>query len=275
MIQTLETTKQKPTIIWEKLPQDFILPDDPVENIYQPLLASALTEALGINGFIQPTMLIASNMATCAKLDGKTIVKAPDWFYVPQILPTSPTVVRRSYTPNLEGEIPLIVMEFLSETDSEEYSVRPIYPYGKMWFYEQILQVPIYVIFESSSGMLEVRQLQEGHYELQSPDEQGRYPIQAMGLSLGVWYGQRFEMTTHWLRWWDNSGNLLLWGSERIAQEQQKLEQAQREAEAEKQRAETEKQRAEAEKQRAEQAEAEILQLREQLRKSGISETEL
>ncbi|HEY9651779.1 MAG TPA: hypothetical protein V6C95_14020 [Coleofasciculaceae cyanobacterium] len=46
-----------------------------------------------------------------------------------------------------------------------------------MWFYERILQVQTYVIFDTDVGFLEVRQLTSGRYEVQSPDLQGRYPI--------------------------------------------------------------------------------------------------
>ncbi len=236
---------RKPQIIWEKLPEDFILPDEPVENITQPFLAAALTEALDLAGFITPGMLIASNMGICAKVDGKTVLKAPDWFYVPRVLPVGEGVIRRSYTPHTEGDVPAIVMEFLSETDTGEYSLRPIYPYGKMYFYEQIVHVPIYVIFDPSSGMLEIHQLNSsGRYEVQPPDAQGRYFIPTLGLYLGVWYGRRLENTIHWLRWWNESGNILLWGSELLAEERQ----------------------------RAEGAEQKVAKLRELLRKAGISE---
>ena len=244
---------RKPQIIWEKLPEDFILPDEPVENITQPFLAAALTEALDLAGFITPGMLIASNMGICAKVDGKTVLKAPDWFYVPRVLPVGEGVIRRSYTPHTEGDVPAIVMEFLSETDTGEYSIRPTYPYGKLWFYERIVQIPVYVTFDPSSGMLEVRQLKSGAYEIQAPNAQGQYWIDSIGLSLGVWYGKRLEITTHWLRWWDKEGNLLLWGSEQIAQERQKTER---------------------ERQRAESAEQEVAKLREMLGKAGISEEE-
>lgn len=44
------TSKNNYKIVWEKLPADFVLPDDPVENINQPLLAAALTEALDLAG---------------------------------------------------------------------------------------------------------------------------------------------------------------------------------------------------------------------------------
>jgi hypothetical protein len=31
-------------------------------------------------------------------------------------------------------------------------------------------------------------------------------------------------VTAYWLRWWDKSGNLLLWGSELVEQEKQRAE---------------------------------------------------
>ncbi len=57
----------KSTIItWEKLPDDFILPDEPVDNNLQPLLAAALRESLELAGLILESMLIASNFGLCA-----------------------------------------------------------------------------------------------------------------------------------------------------------------------------------------------------------------
>ncbi|GBF79183.1 Uma2 family endonuclease [Aphanothece sacrum] len=211
-------------IIWEKLPKDYILPDNPVENILQPLLASALTEALDLANLLISKMLVATNMGICAKIDQRTVVKAPDWFYVLNVYPLSQGEIRRSYTPNLEGDIPLIVMEFLSETDGGEYSVRPTYPYGKLWFYEKIIKVPFYVIFEPSIPLLEVRQLKSDVYELLTPNIEGQYLIEPLGLRLGIWTGTRQNITTYWLRWWDISGNLLLWGSEKIEQEKCKVQ---------------------------------------------------
>jgi hypothetical protein len=63
VLQTPATTN--PHISWEALPADFVLPDDPVENI-QPPLAAALIDALGAAGLIQPEMLIGSNFALVA-----------------------------------------------------------------------------------------------------------------------------------------------------------------------------------------------------------------
>jgi hypothetical protein len=89
------------------------------------------------------------------------------------------------------------------------------------------------------------------------PDENNRYWIKELNLFIGIWQGTKAEFTTNWLRWWDKSGNLLLWGSELVEQERQRAEQ---------------------EKQRAEQAELELEQerisrqrLAEKLRELGVN----
>jgi Uma2 family endonuclease len=261
VLQTSRSAKDL-VITWEPLPDDFVLPDDPVENIQQPILAAALTDALGEAGLIKPDMLIASNFGVVATVNRRTIVKAPDWLYVPRVFPVPEGTVRRSYTQSLEGDPVAIVMEFLSDEDTSEYSVRPIYPYGKLYFYERILKVPTYVIFDPYSLDLEVWQLQGGRYILQAADDEGRFWIPALNLSLGVWYGTRLGPTIHWLRWWDEAGNLLLWSFEKAEQETQRAEQ-------ERQRAEQESQRAEQERQRAEAAEQELERLRSVLRQQN------
>jgi hypothetical protein len=250
----LELTPTAPPlkITWEELPEDFILPDDPVDNNLQPLLAAALRESLELAGLILESMLIATNFGLCATVEDKTVVKAPDWVYVKEIQPLAAGVARRSYTPHREGSLPSIVMEFVSETEGSEYSINPHYPYGKWYFYERILQIPVYVIFHPQTAALDVYRLLNGKYERCLPDELQRYWIEEIQLFLGVWVGKKAEISHNWLRWWDSYGNLLLWGTERLELEAQKLAQEKQRAEAEKQRAEAEKQRAEAEKQRAE-----------------------
>ena len=251
----------EPLVTWEKLPEDFVLPDDPVENILQPPLAAALTDALGAANRIQPQMLIASNFGLVATIKQKTVVKAPDWLYVPRVLPIAEGVVRRSYTPNLEGEPIAVVMEFLSETDTGEYSLRPTYPYGKLYFYERILSVPTYVIFDPYEPMLEVRRLQESQYVLQEPTDEGRYWIPELELFLGIWYGTRLELTINWLRWWDEAGNMLLWSAEQAEQERQRAEQERQRAEQEHQRAEAAIAQTQAEQQRNESLIAKLREL--------------
>ncbi len=110
-------------------------------------------------------------------------------------------------------------------------------PYGKLHFYEQILQVPTYVTYDPYESRLEVRCLQDGRYRIQFPNDEGRVYIPELDLWLGLWTGERLFNTMIWLRWWDNSGNLLLWSAEQAAQERLRAEQEHQRAEQECQRA--------------------------------------
>jgi hypothetical protein len=125
----------------------------------------------------------------------------------------------------LQGEIPAIALEFLSDTDGSEYSNKETYPPGKFFFYERILQVPNYGIFEPEAGTLELYQLNdEQKYSLQTPNDQGRFWIPEMSLFLGVWEGTRENRQGYWLRFGDAAGNLLLWATERIERERERSE---------------------------------------------------
>jgi Uma2 family endonuclease len=235
MILQVAPSKHTLQITWDKLPEDFVLPDDPVENIQQPFLAAALTDALGTAGLIPADSLVASNFGLVATVNQKTVVKAPDWLFVPKAYLVGAGIVRRSYTPQLEGEPVAIVMEFLSDTETGEYSSRPTYPYGKLYYYEHILRVPTYATFDPAIPLLEVRRLQNDQYELQSPDETQRFWIPELRLSLGLWHGERLGITAYWLRWWDEASHLLLWSSEKAEQEKQRAEQEKQRAEQERQ----------------------------------------
>ena len=225
-------------ITWDKLPDDFILPDEPVDNIAQPLLAAALNESLEVAGKLPPNALTTTNYGICATLNGKIVVKAPDWSYIP-VIRASRAEVNRSYTPQLQGEMPVIVMEFLSDTEGGEYSIKSTYPPGKWFFYERVLQVPNYVIFDPSNGEIEVYRLEDsGRYQLESANTDGRYWIRELNLFLGVWQGIRENRDGYWLRWWNKAGQLLLWGFELAIQERERAEREQKRAEREQQRAE-------------------------------------
>jgi hypothetical protein len=75
--------------------------------------------------------------------------------------------------------------------------------------------------------------LVEGKYESQSADENNRFWIPELNLFLGTWNGKRSQISTTWLRWWDSSGNLLLWGKEIIEQERQRAQAAELELQKE------------------------------------------
>jgi Putative restriction endonuclease len=239
--------RPKPTIAWVKPPADFKLDDTPVDNTAQPLLAGALQESLEITGRIQPENLVATNFGLCAKVNNELTLKAPDWLYVPRV--NQPGLDRKTYTPQMEGDGPSVVMEFISETEGGEYSIRQVPPIGKWYFYEEVLQVPTYVIFEPEIGLLEVYRWRSGRYELELPDENGRHWFAELNLFLGPWQGKKEGRSGYWLRWWDAEATLLPWAVEIVDQ----IETERQRADAEQQRADAEQQRADAERQRADQ----------------------
>ena len=67
-------------------------------------------------------------------------------------------------------------------------------------------------------------QLVRGRYELLPANERGHYPIEAMGVELGIWQGRYQNLELPWLRWWDNQGNLLLTGWEQTQLTQARAE---------------------------------------------------
>ena len=189
--------------------------------------------------------------------------ECPDWFYVPNVPPSLDGQLRRSYVLWQEYIPPLIAIEFVSGDGSEERDRTPVSELpedrqkpGKFWVYEQIIRPAFYAIYEVRNASVEVYRLVANHYEVVAANERGHYPINPMGVELGIWQGQYANVELPWLRWWDNQGNLLLTGNEQ---------------------ARIERQRAETEHQRAEQAEVELQQerqraerLAELLRAQGI-----
>lgn len=98
------------------------------------------------------------------------------------------------------------------------------YPPGKYFFYRDILQVPIYIVFNPLMGKITFHRLCDGHYRTEEPNENGRYWIDSMELFLGTWQGEKEGRTGYWLRWWDSEGNLLPWAVEQIELERQQKE---------------------------------------------------
>jgi hypothetical protein len=98
--------------------------------------------------------------------------------------------------------------------------------------------VSTYVTYDPYEPKLEVRYLQNGDYETQAADAEGRVRIPELDLWLGIWSGERLGQTMNWLRWWDSQGNLLLWSSEQAQQERLLAQQERQRAQQERQRAE-------------------------------------
>ncbi|GAB4191368.1 MAG: Uma2 family endonuclease [Coleofasciculaceae cyanobacterium] len=154
---------------------------------------------------------------------------APDWFYVPDVPPKLNGEIRRSYVLWKEFVAPLIALEFVSGDGTEERDKTP--EKGKFWVYERAIRVPYYGIYEVKQARVEVYQLVNGRYQLMPVNERGHYPIEPLGVELGIWQGVYQNQEWPWLRWWDARGNLLLTAEERLEQERQEKELAQQRAE--------------------------------------------
>lgn len=59
--------------ITEKLPDDFVLDDEPVDNINQPSLAAALTESLEIGEKLSAIALATTTYSICATVNRKML----------------------------------------------------------------------------------------------------------------------------------------------------------------------------------------------------------
>lgn len=157
---------------------------------------------------------------------------APDWFYVPNVPPTIDGQVRRSYVLWQEFKAPLIVIEFVSDTDGGEWDRTPLR--GKYWIYENAIRPAYYAIYERRGARVTLFHLVDLAFQRLTPNEHGRYPIDPLGVELGIWQGVYQNLDLPWLRWWDAEGNLLPTGEERAIHATRRAEQeAQRADQAE------------------------------------------
>ncbi len=155
--------------------------------------------------------------------------EAPDWFYIPHVPPLLNGKRRRSYVLWQEVIAPLIVIEFVSGDGTEERDTTPPWERengkpGKFWVYEQAIRVPFYAIYELDKAAVEVYELIGNRYRPCRANDRGHFPIEPLGVELGIWEGTYLNQFLPWLRWWDREGNLLLSGNERADREKQRAD---------------------------------------------------
>ena len=129
--------------------------------------------------------------------------EAPDWFYVPNVPPLLDGEIRRSYVLWREYMVPIIAIELASGDGSEERDNTPLSRLperitqkpGKFWVYEQIIRIPYYDIYTIKTSQLEVYNWVNARYRLLEPNDRGHYPIDRMGVELGVWFGSYQNQT--------------------------------------------------------------------------------
>ena len=222
--------------------------DDTVNNFHEHYQSVALTTS------IQPVLdarhpdgnyCIGQDCGIYWRYDAENPLRgcaAPDWFYVPNV----PQAPRRGHAAPyvLWKEVlpPMIVLEYVSDTDGGERDRTPWT--GKFWVYENVIRPGYYGIFDVDSAALEVFRLQPDGFHPMPANDRGHFPIAALGVELGIWTGRILNIELPWMRWWDEGGNLLQTGEE--------AREAERCAEVERMRAEEAEQQMHAERQRAE-----------------------
>lgn len=162
--------------------------------------------------------------------------RGPDFFVV---LDTDGSLQRQGWVVwEEEGRYPDVIVELLSS------STLQVDKGAKKQLYERVFRTPDYFVFDPfDSNSLEGWHLNASRrYQPLTPDSRGWLWCEALGFWLGTWSGTIDRESATWLRFYDQSGNLILLPEEAA---QLRVEQAQLRAEQEQLRAEQERLRAE------------------------------
>ncbi|HBR00601.1 MULTISPECIES: Uma2 family endonuclease [unclassified Roseofilum] len=249
----------------QSLPTMYDLPsEDPEEpglpdefHDYQPDL---LTQTCQSPRYSQDNYVIASDLNLYYDSDHTLWYKRPDWFVVLGAKRSrNQQELRLSYVIWQEEVSPFLVIELASPGTEDEDLGRTERkekkPPTKWEVYEQILQIPYYVIYDRYQNQLRVFVLNSGRYE-RLELSQGKVWLEQLGLGLRLWQGVYEGVEGRWLRFYDRDGEWIPTPSEQ--------------AEQERQRANREQQRANREQQRAEETELELQRLRDKLQQLNI-----
>jgi Uma2 family endonuclease len=164
--------------------------------------------------------------------------RRPDWFAVvgvPRLYEERD--LRLSYVIWQERVPPAVVVELVSVgTRNEDLGRTPAIPGEpppKWQVYEQILQVPYYVVFDRYREEWYCFTLVNGQYQ-QAPLENDRCWLPDLNIGIGLWQGTYDGITRSWLRWFDRTGEWIPTPTEAVQQQaelaQQQAELAQRQA---------------------------------------------
>lgn len=246
------------------LPSEF--PEEPgLPDVFHDLQPELLSATLRLQDYAAKEWFTGSDLNVYYDPKHTLWHQRPDWFLavgVPYLYENRD--MRLSYVTWQEAANPYVVVELLSPgTEAEDLGqtrTKPETPPSKWTVYEQILQVPYYVVFNRYTNQLRFFKLEVGRYQEQYLPE-NRLWIPELKIGLGLWQGTYKQIERLWLRWRDADGRWLLTDAELATQR----------AEAERQRAEAEQQKALAEQQRANTAEAELMALKARLRAQGIN----
>lgn len=258
------TVEENPWPTMYDLPSEEI-GDSGLPDQYHFWQGELLSETFVPGNYPANEVFVACDLNLYYDLDHSSWYKRPDWFAVVGVDRFyEKTKPRLSYVIWQEKVKPFIIVELLSPSTRKEdlgllRGEEGKTPY-KWEVYEEILQVPYYVVFDGRSNQLRLFKLINGHYQSQSVVN-GEYWFAEIELGLKGVFCKYQDLNRLWLHWYDRLGNLIPTSVERAKQEAR--------------RAEAEKQRAEEQQQRADLAELEIARLKVILRQSGMDTDEI
>lgn len=287
---TIESRQSLPTMydLPSENPEDSGLPDE--FHLWQSILLALTFIPINWN----PNQVFkAIDLNLYYDVNHPQWYKRPDWFGVVGVSRLyEGHDTRLSYVIWQEKVSPFIVVELLSPGTEDEDFGRTLPKAGnpppKWQVYEEILQVPYYVIFSRYTNELQAFHLTDNRYEAVTLTD-NRLLIPELGLSLGLWQGNYEGVERLWLRWFTIDGELIpipiedaiaaekraLEAEEIALEAQERAMEAQERVWAERQRAIEAESRALSEQQRAIEAQEKAERLAARLRELGINPDDL
>jgi Uma2 family endonuclease len=273
---------RSPRLTWQeadrtRLPTMYDLPaEDPEEpglpDEFHGLQPQLLSMTLKLNQYLASQCFNAFDLNLYYDPEHPRWHKRPDWFLVVggSRLYQGKTS-RASYVLWDEKVAPIVIVEFLSPgTEAEDLGPfatnpkvrQPGQPPQKFEVYEQIVQVPNYIVFDETRGRLRFFRLVQGRYQEQAiAATNPKLWIPELEIGLGIWQGEFRGLTQDWLRWCDREGNFFPTEAE--------AERSAKEAERAAKEAERSAKEAERAAKEAEQAQREAIE--QQLRQAVIN----
>lgn len=200
--ETLPTMYDLPS----EFPEESGLPD--LFHCFQPVLLSHTCRS---PHYPRDNYLVASDFNIYYDRQHTLWHKRPDWFIVLGVdRARQQQDLRLSYVIWQERVSPYLVIELLSpSTEAEDLGQTerdPERPPTKWQVYEQILQVPYYVIYDRYENQFRAFHLQGNSYQT-VPLPDNRLWLEELGLGLGLWQGEYEEIEGLWLRFYDREEN--------------------------------------------------------------------
>ncbi len=236
-------------------PEEYGLPDR-----FHELQPDLLSWTCQPPDYPRQNYLMAQDLNLYYDIEHPNWYKRPDWFVVLGVESENcQEDLRLSYVTWQEERNPFLVVELLSPgtrtEDLGQTRASVDLPPTKWEVYEQILEIPYYVVYDRYENDFRGFRLQGNRYRSLDVST-GRLWLEELGLGLGLWEGSYHEVRGLWLRFYDRQNNWIATPSELAQQERQRADRAELTLQQE--------------RDRADRAELELEQLRDRLRALNI-----